>query len=74
MFKLKDQNGRFSIKYVYLLQSKFLSENRVDLGRCDEGEKWKPLLRCVHQCLRQTFNKHQILVYYCFFSFETAEY
>lgn len=39
MFKLKDQNGRFLIKYVYLLQSKFLSENRVDLGRCDEGKK-----------------------------------
>lgn len=39
MFKLKDQNDRFSIKYVYLIQSKLLSENRVDLGGCDEGEK-----------------------------------
>lgn len=73
MFKLKDQNDRFSIKYVYLIHSKLLSENRVDLGGCDEGEKWKPLLKCVHQCLRQS-NKHQILVYYCFLSFETAEY
>lgn len=39
MFKLKDQNDRFSIKYVYLIHSKLFSENRVDLGGCDEGEK-----------------------------------